>query len=268
MKYNSKKVLTIIAIICLIIAMSGNCFAHSGRTDSSGGHKDNQNKSGLGSYHYHCGGHPAHLHDNGVCPYSSGSSSSSSSTSSSSKSTTSTSSSKSSTESVAASSSINATSTPVPTPVPTSTPKPIITATSVEINENITNMKVGESIKLTASILPENTEDKSITWSSNDEEIATVSSTGKVVALKKGTVNIIATTSNRKTDTITITVGEVKEIKEDNSIVVPIQSNELNSTSTNSTEDSDAVSGVLGLGLIGGGSYWGYKKYKNKKAKE
>lgn len=43
--------------------------AHSGRTDSHGGHKDNKNKSGLGSYHYHCGGHPAHLHKNGVCPY-------------------------------------------------------------------------------------------------------------------------------------------------------------------------------------------------------
>lgn len=43
--------------------------AHSGRTDSHGGHKDNKNKSDLGSYHYHCGGHPAHLHENGVCPY-------------------------------------------------------------------------------------------------------------------------------------------------------------------------------------------------------
>ena len=43
--------------------------AHSGRTDKSGGHKDNKNKSGLGYYHYHCGGNPAHLHKNGVCPY-------------------------------------------------------------------------------------------------------------------------------------------------------------------------------------------------------
>ncbi len=43
--------------------------AHSGRTDSNGGHRDNKNKSGLGSYHYHCGGHPAHLHTNGICPY-------------------------------------------------------------------------------------------------------------------------------------------------------------------------------------------------------
>ena len=45
--------------------------ARSGRTDRYGGHRDNKNKSGLGSYHYHCGGHPAHLHENGVCPYAS-----------------------------------------------------------------------------------------------------------------------------------------------------------------------------------------------------
>lgn len=43
--------------------------AHGGRTDSNGGHKDNKNKSGLGSYHYHCGGNPAHLHPDGICPY-------------------------------------------------------------------------------------------------------------------------------------------------------------------------------------------------------
>lgn len=63
-------------------------YAHSGRTDANGGHRDNNNKSGLGSYHYHCGGHPAHLHTNGVCPYSSSSSSSNSSTSSSTESST------------------------------------------------------------------------------------------------------------------------------------------------------------------------------------
>ena len=49
----------------------GTVQAHSGRTDASGGHHDNKNVSGLGSYHYHCGGHPAHLHNDGICPYSS-----------------------------------------------------------------------------------------------------------------------------------------------------------------------------------------------------
>lgn len=43
--------------------------AHSGRTDKYGGHKDNKNVSGLGNYHYHCGGNPPHLHENGICPY-------------------------------------------------------------------------------------------------------------------------------------------------------------------------------------------------------
>lgn len=57
-------------------AVPGNVQAHSGRTDASGGHHDNKNVSGLGSYHYHCGGYPAHLHSGGVCPYSSSSSSS------------------------------------------------------------------------------------------------------------------------------------------------------------------------------------------------
>lgn len=40
---------------------------------------DNKNASGLGYYHYHCNGNPAHLHENGVCPYSSSGSQSSSS---------------------------------------------------------------------------------------------------------------------------------------------------------------------------------------------
>lgn len=53
--------------ICLLL-MSSVSFAHSGRTDSNGGHKDKNNVSGLGSYHYHHG-YEAHLHPNGVCPY-------------------------------------------------------------------------------------------------------------------------------------------------------------------------------------------------------
>ena len=60
----------------MIISLSLSAFAHGGRTDGSGGHKDNKNKSGLGGYHYHCGGYPAHLHPGGVCPYTGGGSSS------------------------------------------------------------------------------------------------------------------------------------------------------------------------------------------------
>ena len=61
--------------------------AHPGRTDAQGGHHDYKNRSGLGSYHYHCGGYPAHLHPNGVCPYTSGNQQSASGSSSSGNST-------------------------------------------------------------------------------------------------------------------------------------------------------------------------------------
>lgn len=67
-KNGLKKVATIILILGTLFINSGT-YAHSGRTDSNGGHRDNNNKSGLGSYHYHCGGYPAHLHINGQCPY-------------------------------------------------------------------------------------------------------------------------------------------------------------------------------------------------------
>ncbi len=88
--------LTIIAVALVPLAeirfipIGAIAEAHSGRTDSSGGHKDNKNKSGLGSYHYHCGGNPPHLHDNGVCPYSSQASNSSNSKKSTTKKSTST----------------------------------------------------------------------------------------------------------------------------------------------------------------------------------
>lgn len=68
----------VLFIVCLIITTAApvqidyvtlTVEAHQGRTDKNGGHKDNKNVSGLGSYHYHCGGNPAHLHENGVCPY-------------------------------------------------------------------------------------------------------------------------------------------------------------------------------------------------------
>ncbi|MEN6317056.1 MAG: peptidoglycan-binding protein [Clostridiaceae bacterium] len=59
----------LIVALALISALNIAVYSHSGRTDSSGGHRDNKNKSGLGSYHYHCGGYPAHLHNNGICPY-------------------------------------------------------------------------------------------------------------------------------------------------------------------------------------------------------
>lgn len=64
-----RKVLLAMVAIFGVLSLIMTVSAHSGRTDSNGGHKDNNNVSGLGGYHYHCGGYPAHLHTKGYCPY-------------------------------------------------------------------------------------------------------------------------------------------------------------------------------------------------------
>lgn len=64
-----KKICRVLCVILVFVFMGTTIYAHSGRTDSSGGHNDNNNVSGLGSYHYHHGYGP-HLHENGICPYS------------------------------------------------------------------------------------------------------------------------------------------------------------------------------------------------------
>ena len=59
------KIATTILIFCLSLLMLNSfVVAHSGDTDSQGGHYNHSTNE----YHYHHG-HPAHQHNNGDCPY-------------------------------------------------------------------------------------------------------------------------------------------------------------------------------------------------------
>ena len=69
MRRRNKSVFAFFSAIILIMVLIITASVHPGRTDSKGGHKDNKNQSGLGEYHYHCGGYPAHLHRGDSCPY-------------------------------------------------------------------------------------------------------------------------------------------------------------------------------------------------------
>lgn len=232
MKNRKKKIISNLLIVLIIISIGTSVYAHSGRTDSNGGHRDNKNKSGLGNYHYHCGGYPAHLHSNGVCPYSSSSSSSKSSTSNSLSATTET------------------------TAVPTT-----IDVSDIKINENISNMEEGEKQQLTITIMPEDATDKNITWKSSNENIATINVLGEVTAQKYGTVNITATSSNGKTSTIRINI--IKKTKENNDNMSNTTVDNNNNAIINKKSNSNPLAGMIAIGLLGGG-YFGYKKFKNK----
>ncbi len=67
-------------------------------------------------------------------------------------------------------------------------------------------VQVGETITLTANVLPDNATDKHVTWTSSDESILTVSD-GVVVGVKAGKATVTATTDNGGfSDSMEITV--------------------------------------------------------------
>ncbi|MDE6651054.1 MAG: leucine-rich repeat protein [Paramuribaculum sp.] len=77
---------------------------------------------------------------------------------------------------------------------------------NISLNNSDVTLNVEESVKLIATVTPENATDKSITWSSSDEKIAAVDASGKVTAIEAGTAVITATSSNGLTASCTVTV--------------------------------------------------------------
>ena len=69
-------------------------------------------------------------------------------------------------------------------------------------------MAVGESITLTATVSPDNATNKSVTWSSDDEAVATVDTNGIVSAKSEGTATITAK-AGEQSDTCTVTVSKI-----------------------------------------------------------
>ncbi len=91
--------------------------------------------------------------------------------------------------------------------VVTVTEAPVVSAESITLSEQTAELKVGETVSITATVLPENTTDKKVTWTSSDESIATVNTLGTITAVSVGTVTITATCGDI-TATCTVTVIE------------------------------------------------------------
>lgn len=75
--------------------------------------------------------------------------------------------------------------------------------------------KIGATYQLTATVMPENAGNKSVTWASSDEAVCTVSQSGLVTSVGSGTATISATTvDGGKVATCEVTVVD------DNGILV------------------------------------------------
>ena len=75
-----------------------------------------------------------------------------------------------------------------------------IAVTGVSLNKTETAITVGGTETLTATVSPDDSTDKTVTWSSDNESVATVSD-GVVTAVAEGTANITVTATNGTEDT-------------------------------------------------------------------
>ena len=69
----------------------------------------------------------------------------------------------------------------------------IVAVTGVSLDRTSLSLSKGETATLVATVMPEDATDRSVTWSSSDPSVATVSDDGVVTAVSVGTATITAT---------------------------------------------------------------------------
>ena len=82
-----------------------------------------------------------------------------------------------------------------------------VPVTSVTIGQATADMFVGETVQLSATVLPSDASDKTVTWASSKQSVATISTTGLVTAIAEGT-SIITASAGGQSSTCTITVSK------------------------------------------------------------
>lgn len=102
--------------------------------------------------------------------------------------------------------------TPTPEPTPEVTPEPASPVTGVEMQERAT-VYPDCTLQLNYSVLPENAENKSVSFTSSDASVATVDENGVVTGVAVGTATIVVTTADGGfTAECLVTVEELESI--------------------------------------------------------
>ncbi len=83
----------------------------------------------------------------------------------------------------------------------------VINVTEVKLDQTEISRMESETKQLTVTVLPDNATDKTVTWSSSNNSIVTVSDSGLITAIKKGVATItVASNDGNKTATCKVTV--------------------------------------------------------------
>ena len=108
-----------------------------------------------------------------------------------------------------------------------------VAVSEVRLDKTTVSLSVGSSITLTATVLPDNASNKTVSWKSSNTSVATVDSNGKVMAIAGGSA------------TVTATAGGVSA-KCSVTVSVPVTSVSLNKTSLNlMVGDTETLSATI-----------------------
>ena len=78
--------------------------------------------------------------------------------------------------------------------------------TSMALDRQTASVDAGKSVQLTATYSPSDASDTNLTWTSSDESVAVVNSSGNVTGVKAGVANITCRTKNNVEASCTVTV--------------------------------------------------------------
>lgn len=121
-------------------------------------------------------------------------------------------------------------------------PKPKIPVESVTLNLHDTTIFKGESFTLTATIMPENADTLDVAWLSGDDDVATVTSAGKVAGLDKGTTYIYAISlGGGKKDSCKLTVLSNIEIADAKFLKALVDNEDINSDGDDGISPAEAI---------------------------
>ena len=139
-----------------------------------------------------------------------------------------------------------------------------VAVTGVSLNKTSSDLSLGSTLTLEATVAPANATNKNVTWTSSNTSVATVNN-GTVTAIAVGTSTItVKTVDGNKTATCTITV--VEAASDDYTIMIYMCGADLESSNGFATGDLTEIFNVSGqpdgVNIIvetGGASSW--KKY-------
>ena len=115
--------------------------------------------------------------------------------------------------------------TEAPETEPPVTEPPVTLVSTIKINASQTSLVVGETMKLTATVKPDNADNKAVKWSiSSGSSYAKISSDGTLTAVKAGQCTVKATAEDASgvSATVKITITEPEVLTFEEAVLLPV----------------------------------------------